>query len=37
MSDTIFDKDAVIKVLNKMLEAGRAGVICYTHTAITTK
>ena len=34
MSDNIIDKDAVIKVLNKILEAELAGVVCYTHYAL---
>ena len=34
MSNNTIDKDAVIKVLNKILEAELAGVVCYTHYAL---
>jgi bacterioferritin len=34
MSNNIIDKDAVIKVLNNILEAELAGVVCYTHYAL---
>lgn len=34
MSNNVIDKDAVIKVLNKILEAELAGVVCYTHYAL---
>jgi bacterioferritin len=34
MANTVIDKDAVIKVLNKILEDELAGVVCYTHYAL---
>ena len=34
MSNNVIDKDAVIKVLNNILEAELAGVVCYTHYAL---
>ena len=34
MSNNLIDKDAVIKVLNNILEAELAGVVCYTHYAL---
>ena len=34
MTNNLIDKDAVIKVLNNILEAELAGVVCYTHYAL---
>ena len=34
MTNNVIDKDAVINVLNKILEAELAGVVCYTHYAL---
>ena len=34
MSNHVIDKEAVIKVLNNILEAELAGVVCYTHYAL---
>ena len=34
MTNNVIDQDAVINVLNKILEAELAGVVCYTHYAL---
>ena len=34
MTNNVLDQDAVINVLNKILEAELAGVVCYTHYAL---